>query len=884
MSGFQQSPSPSDPGALYRRIQELEARLAESSVHKTALEALTDGYLALDGSFRILGVNAAAETLLGKSREQMVGRLPFSVFPELLQSGLEAGLQNALHSNTVAELELFVAPWNRWFWIRICPSPDGNRAVLLRDVSPQKFLERWAQQSQAQLGMVINALPALIAYLDNDFRYNMANATYGTWLGIDDVVGRTVPEVVGEDRFQAIRPSLERARSGQPTRLEHWMHLGGVRRYLASNYIPDFGEDGRVRGIVAMVEDLTALKFADQQARELSHQLEAHLANAPMAVVEYTPDFRVSRWSSFAEKLLGWTAEEMLGQRYATAPWVYEDEEEALEAIASEEQRQSGRWAARGRNYTRDGRILEMEWYNSTIRDENGKIRSVLCFGLDISARTKAERALRRSEAKLRRVIEVNAFGTAIRAKDGRVLYANDAYLQMVGYTHEELQAGLIDWIKLTAPEFAARDQEALQELKERGVAVPYEKVYVRRDGVRVPILVSSALLEPLAKDSELLSFYVDLTGLKAAERQLRETSERLQLATRAGGVGVFDWDMVRNVNIWSEELERIYGIEPGSFQGDIEGWSKLVVPEDARRVSTMIEETIAQGLPEMSYEFRIVRPDGEARWLKGRGHFSYDDEGRAIRMIGTNIDITESKAAQDALQASNEALMRANLDLEQFAYSASHDLQEPLRMVSLYTQMIARRYEAALDEEGRQYTRFVVEGVSRMESLIRDLLAYTRVTTDARNVVEPVDGNVVLAEVLADLNGSVVEAGAEVHVCDLPHLRVERVHLKQLFQNLVSNAIRYRRPDLKPVIQIQSQTAGERYHLSVADNGIGIDPRYHEQIFGIFKRLQSQGNTGTGIGLAICQKIVERYRGRIWVESQVGNGAKFNFTLPAGE
>jgi PAS domain S-box-containing protein len=883
MSGFQQSPSPPDVDALLRRIQELESRLSLEAIHQTALETFTDGFLAIDRDSRILDVNAAAERLLGRTRDQMIGRLPLLAFPEFLESGLSSGLQVALRADSRREFELYVAPWDRWFLIQTNPLEGGNRALFFRDITHQKAAQAKAQQSPTQLGLIMNALPALIAYLTPDFRYLMANATYGDWLGIDSsqIVGRTVQEVVGDERFQAIRPSLERAQSGHLTRFEHWMTLAGMRRYLASNYVPDFGEDGQVRGIVAMVEDLTALKIADQQARELSHQLEAHLANTPMAVIEYTPDFRISRWSSFAEKLLGWKSEEMLGQRYAIAPWVYEDEEEAFEAIASDEQRQSGRWVSRGRNYTRDGRVLDMEWYNSTIRDENGNVRSVLCFGLDISARTKAERALRRSEAKLRRVIEVNAFGTAIRAEDGRVLYANDAYLHMVGYTQEELQAGLIDWIQLTAPEFRARDQQALQELKEKGVAVPYEKVYVRRDGIRVPILVSSAMLEPFSQSSDLLSFYVDLTGLKAAEHQLRETSERLELATRAGGVGVFDWDMVHDINIWSHELQRIYGIEPGTFQGDIEGWAKLVFPEDAQRIGAQIIEANALQIPEIGYEFRILRPGGEVRWLKGRGHFTYDDQGRAIRMIGTNIDITESKAAQEALQASNEALMRANLDLEQFAYTASHDLQEPLRMVSLYTQMIARRYEASLDEDARQYLRFVVEGVSRMESLIRDLLAYTRVTTDARSVVEPVDGNVVLSEVLADLNGSVAETGAEIQVCHLPHFRMERVHLKQLLQNLVSNAIRYRNPEVKPVIRIESQSTGERCLMSVIDNGVGIDPRYHEQIFGIFKRLQSQGNTGTGIGLAICQKIVERYRGKIWVESQLGSGAAFRFTLP---
>jgi PAS domain S-box-containing protein len=240
------------------------------------------------------------------------------------------------------------------------------------------------------------------------------------------------------------------------------------------------------------------------------------------------------------------------------------------------------------------------------------------------------------------------------------------------------------------------------------------------------------------------------------------------------------------------------------------------------------------------------------------------------------------AEEALTALQHANEELRRANADLEQFAYSASHDLQEPLRMVSIYSELLKKRFAEKLGPEGDEFIHYTVEGAIRMEHLVRDLLAYTSASANTNGAGPPARVRDAVDEAVASLRAAIIETGATVTSSDLPTLGgVQRVHLEQVFQNLISNALKYR-SHKPPVIHISAELSDGEWLFSVADNGIGIDPRYRDLIFGIFKRLHTAREyPGTGIGLAICQKIVERAGGRIWVDSQPGLGSTFRFTIP---
>lgn len=260
------------------------------------------------------------------------------------------------------------------------------------------------------------------------------------------------------------------------------------------------------------------------------------------------------------------------------------------------------------------------------------------------------------------------------------------------------------------------------------------------------------------------------------------------------------------------------------------------------------------------------------------------NDEGMPTHYVMEYSDVTESWEAEQSLRARTDELARSNRELEQFAYVASHDLQEPLRMVASYTQLLARRYKDKLDDDANEFINFAVDGATRMQVLINDLLKLSRVGTRGKPF-EMVEGDKVLDAALANLNIAISEAKAEIVRDPLPTIFADDTQLIQLLQNLIGNAIKFRQPGAVPTIRVNATRMGRAWQLSVVDNGIGIAPEYFERIFVIFQRLHAKTEyPGTGIGLALCKKIVERHGGRIWVESKPGEGTAFHFTIPDRE
>ncbi len=282
------------------------------------------------------------------------------------------------------------------------------------------------------------------------------------------------------------------------------------------------------------------------------------------------------------------------------------------------------------------------------------------------------------------------------------------------------------------------------------------------------------------------------------------------------------------------------------------------------------------------SVRFEYEHPlDKAACWLSASVRFLGDGSNGRPRFSFIAQDITEVKRNNDLLRHSNEELRRANADLEQFAYSATHDLQEPLRQVAIYSQLLAKKYGSKLDGKAAGYLAYCVEGAQRTEMLITDLLAYCHTARTADSPEEPVSVGEVIDTVRKNLSATIQETAAEIRASNLPVVFADAVPLVHLFQNLVSNALKYR-SERPPLVTIAATQNAGQWLFSVEDNGIGIAKEFQTQIFGIFKRLHDRSAyPGTGIGLAICQKIVERHGGRIWVESVPGRGSTFFFTLP---
>lgn len=329
-----------------------------------------------------------------------------------------------------------------------------------------------------------------------------------------------------------------------------------------------------------------------------------------------------------------------------------------------------------------------------------------------------------------------------------------------------------------------------------------------------------------------------------------------------------------------SDYVEKLYGCSTQEWLARPNLWQEMLHPEDREQAVAAALAAYQQGGGIIQY--RIVRRTGEPVHVETRSIVIQDDSGQPTVVIGVTMDVTERKSAEAALERYAAELKRSNEELQQFAYVASHDLQEPLRMVTSYLQLLEKRYADLFDADGQEFIGYAVDGAARMKSLINDLLAYSRVETGGRALV-PTDLQRTFQIVLHDLGVVIDESNARILSDVLPTINADEHQVRQLFLNLIGNAIKFRREGVIPEVQIKVRRQHKMWLFSVQDNGIGMEEQYLERIFTIFQRLHNRTKyPGTGIGLAICRRVIERHGGKIWAESKPGFGSTFYFTLPA--
>jgi len=345
--------------------------------------------------------------------------------------------------------------------------------------------------------------------------------------------------------------------------------------------------------------------------------------------------------------------------------------------------------------------------------------------------------------------------------------------------------------------------------------------------------------------------------------------------------MGTFEYMAGTNKTYWSAEEYSIYGLDPDVPSPTYETMlAKSIHPDDA----ALLHQTFTAALQSGSVyelEHRIVRPDGCMRWVYDRALPYFDQDGNLVRYVGSTLDITERKQAEEKLYITLQNLELSNRDLEQFAYVANHDLQEPLRMISSYTQLLERKYKDKLDQDANDYIQFAVNGASRMQILLNDLLEFSKINIQGKGFKQ-VDTSTVLGQVISNLQLLIAKNTALVTNYDLPVITADEAQISRVFQNLIENAIKFKKSTELPKIHVSCQRQNNMYHFSVADNGIGMEMQYHDRVFIVFQRLHSvKDYPGTGIGLSICKRIIERHGGTIWFESAVNEGTTFHFTIP---
>lgn len=384
-----------------------------------------------------------------------------------------------------------------------------------------------------------------------------------------------------------------------------------------------------------------------------------------------------------------------------------------------------------------------------------------------------------------------------------------------------------------------------------------------------------------VASDILIFAFLIFVTArlLNRTDRERRRLETRFHASVEASPVGMIMSDSSGTILLANNEAERMFGYEGG---GLLNQKIEVLIPEQARLDHRIFREKFftSPRPRQMGYGKDLfgLRKDGSRFPVEiGLSPVSTDE---GLLTLSTVLDITARKQAGDELKRSNEALARSNVELQSFAYIASHDLQTPLRSISGFVQLLRSKYEGQLDEQADDWIRRTVQSTEQLQTFIRDLFEYSRLDSQARPF-EEVSSNKVFNSAILLLDASIRDSQAQVTCDELPTVMGDRTQLVQLMQNLIGNAIKYQN-DSPPHIHVSARSEGNEWVFSVQDNGIGIDPKHHERIFEMFKRLHSQQKyPGIGLGLAICRRIVQRHGGRIWVESASGNGSIFYFTMP---
>ena len=394
-------------------------------------------------------------------------------------------------------------------------------------------------------------------------------------------------------------------------------------------------------------------------------------------------------------------------------------------------------------------------------------------------------------------------------------------------------------------------------------------------DGRSVNLLVSAVPLfddEGHVRGSITAGF--DITHIKQTEDALRESEEKYRNMVETANEGILMADKSGIITFANRKISEMLGYSIDELLGTD---GLFLVDNESSEMQEKIKNR-KEGIIE-SYETKFIRKDGSELWTLISGSPIYDHTGVHIGNLGMYTDITKRKKAEYEIEKTIDELKRSNKELERFAYVSSHDLQEPLRMVTLYSQLLEKRYKDRLDSDADDFIEYIVENAKRMRYLIDDLLEYSRVTSQAREF-ENIDLEKLLEDVLSNLSIPLVENNVNVTHDSLPTVFADRNQMIQVFQNLITNAIKFRGKE--PKIDISAQKGEKEWIFAVKDNGIGISPEHQKQIFEVFKRLHTRDEyPGTGIGLSIAQKIMERHGGRIWAESEPSIGSTFYFTLP---
>jgi len=895
-----------------QNTEDTSFRLA-NAYNRSLIEASLDPLVTISTDGTISDVNEATVRITGVPREKLIGTDFSEYFTDPERA--KAGYEKVFREGSVTDYELEI----RHRQGRLTPvlynasvfrNEAGNISGVFaaaRDITEQKKAEA---ESSLLAAIVENSDDAIIGKsLDGTILSWNAGAQKIYGYSAIEAVGRSISILVPPDQIDDLELILEKIKQGKPVfhYETHRMRKDGTQIQVSLTLSPVKDRSGKLVGASTIARDITERKKAEEAIQRAGAYNRSLIEVSLDPLVTISPDGTITDVNAATANVTGYSRKELIGTDFSN----YFTEPDTAKAGYETVFRNGSVTDYALEILHRNGRITPVLYNASVFRDRSGDIAGVFAAARDITERKKAEEAIRQAGAYNRSLIEASLDPLVTISPSGTITDVNAATVNVTGFGREEL-IGTDFSNYFTEPQKAKAGYEAVFR---DGSVTDYGLEIRHRNGTVTPVLYNASVYRDGAGK---------ITGVFAAARNITERKKAEEEIKRANAY---------NRSLIEASLDPLVTINPDGTISDVNeatvkatGFSRkeLVGTEfsqyftEPTRAKEGYEKVFSYGsVTDYGLEIRhrngTVTPvlynasvyrDGAgnitgvfaaARDITERKRAEYallqayrelDDrvKERTLELQEMNAmlekEIAERKATADELRKKSEELARSNLELQQFAYIASHDLQEPLRAISGFTELLEKRYKGQIDERADKYINFIIDGTKQMNQVIFDLLEYSRVQTKAREF-GLIDTGSSLSQALRNLQTSLKEKDAIVTSDLLPMLSADKIQITQLFQNLIGNALKFQKPGTVPQIHVAAEKQDDMWVFSVTDNGIGIDPQYTERIFRIFQRLHAKGEyEGTGIGLAICKRIVERHGGEITVRSEPGIGSTFSFTL----
>jgi PAS domain S-box-containing protein len=860
---------------MEEKLQASEAR------YSLAFAQAPIGMVLLTPDGKILEVNQAYVEMLGYTREELTARdTSFFTYPADIQvtkdffASLQAG-----PNNTGSIEKRYFRKDGELLWTKASATMRRDELgrpaqviAIVEDITARK-------RAEARYRFLAESIPQMVWTATPDGMVDYVNGRGTAYFGVpqEALLGAGwLNGVHPDDREPAAERWKQSIRTGEQHENALRLQRGsdGAWRFHLVRALPLAGENGGIVQWFGTCTDIEDQKLAEAKLHEQWRTFDTALSHTP----DFTYTFDLEGRFTYVNRplLTLWqkTLEEALGKNFFELeypPELAERLQAQIQQVIDTVRPVRDQTPFTGPN----GEARFYDYIFVPVLDAHERVRAVAGSTRDVTDQNRAARQIEEDRRRWRELLVQTPAGIAVlRGLDHTFEWVNPDYARLVGRTADAL---IGKTLRAAIPEMESQIYIAvLNGVFQTGEPFVGHESLVhldRGDGTLRDWYLNFVYLPTRDADGVIDGIFVhvtDVTDTVLARKRVEESE--IQFRTLAETIPHLAWMAdAAGDRFWFNR--RWYDFTGTTFYEVKDwGWSKVHDPNVLPEVLRQWREALSSGQP-----FEMVCPlkgaDGAFRSFLTRMEPIKDIQGRVVRWFGTNTDITDQRRTE-------EELRRMNRELEEFAYVASHDLQEPLRMVNIYTQQIVKMLGPE-NAKLTQYSVFVRQGVTRMEALIHDLLTFSRTVQREEAPVGTADLQEAFTESLSVLKGRIEEAGAVIHASALPLVRGETSQMAHVFQNVLSNALKYRKANVAPRIEVSAVPGDGRWIVSVRDNGIGFEPQYAERIFGLFKRLHKDEYEGTGLGLAICKRIVERYGGRMWAEGALGVGAAFHFSLP---